>query len=310
MTSAPGVDVSSWQHPGGAPIDWAAVFESGRRFVIIMCSQGTSYVNPTFKDDVEAARGAGLLVGAYHFAQPYANSAEDEAAFALKAVEDVALDLGLSLDMEDYGSLDFPTIGTWSQAWIDVVSAVIRPTGFYTDVNGLNSLIGAPWKASLWLADPSGVYAGPLVPWIRQGAPASIPGIESSCDTDTLTSIRGTNPGPGSGTVLPPKPAPVPDPEPEPKPEPVHPDPNPIGDDVIIPNLSENDPGPDRESDTVKALQGILTGAYGCSVGVNGCDGRFGPDTANGVRAFQAGHDLPVDGIVSAETWAKLLSVS
>ena len=61
-----GIDISGYQHPSGASIDWGQVAQS-KKFVIIKATQGTGYVNPYFADDARAARAHGLIVGAYHF---------------------------------------------------------------------------------------------------------------------------------------------------------------------------------------------------------------------------------------------------
>jgi len=54
----------------------------------------------------------------------------------------------------------------------------------------------------------------------------------------------------------------------------------------------------------VKALQILLNG-YGCACGTP--DGSFGPATKAGVLAYQKKKGLTQDGIVGANTWAKLL---
>lgn len=71
-----GADISRWQHPGNAPINFTQMYNSGVRFVFVKASDGL----PTdFRDahqvavrwsneDVPAASAAGLLVGIYHFA--------------------------------------------------------------------------------------------------------------------------------------------------------------------------------------------------------------------------------------------------
>ena len=71
-----GADISRWQHPGNAPINFTQMYNSGVRFVFVKSSDGL----PTnFRDahtvavrwsneDVPAARAAGILVGLYHFA--------------------------------------------------------------------------------------------------------------------------------------------------------------------------------------------------------------------------------------------------
>ena len=62
-----GVDVSSWQHPGQAEIDWHAVADDGYTFALVKATQGTNYVNNWLSRDLDDARSAGLLLGAYHY---------------------------------------------------------------------------------------------------------------------------------------------------------------------------------------------------------------------------------------------------
>lgn len=61
--------------PGGDPIDFGAIaaFNDGLiKGVILKATQGTTYTDPRYRERKEAARAAGLLVGAYHF-----NTGED-----------------------------------------------------------------------------------------------------------------------------------------------------------------------------------------------------------------------------------------
>lgn len=54
--------------PHGGPIDFAVIATYGIRGVILKSSQGTANVDATYRARFAAARAAGLLVGAYHFA--------------------------------------------------------------------------------------------------------------------------------------------------------------------------------------------------------------------------------------------------
>lgn len=58
-----GIDVSHWQ----GSIDWSRVKASGKRFVFIKATEGKSYRDQEFLSNVNGARLAGMLVGAYHF---------------------------------------------------------------------------------------------------------------------------------------------------------------------------------------------------------------------------------------------------
>ena len=58
-----GLDVSHWNgHP-----DFDKLRNAGMRFVFSKASQGTSFVDDTFRRHTREARDAGLLAGAYHF---------------------------------------------------------------------------------------------------------------------------------------------------------------------------------------------------------------------------------------------------
>lgn len=61
-----GIDVSKWQ---GKSVDWSAVRRAGNSFAYCKASEGVGYRDRTFERNWQAAREAGLLVGAYHFAR-------------------------------------------------------------------------------------------------------------------------------------------------------------------------------------------------------------------------------------------------
>jgi hypothetical protein len=63
------IDVSSNNHPNGAPIDWLAVAKAGVTAAFIKATDGTGYINPYFQPDIVDAQAAGLAVCAYHFAE-------------------------------------------------------------------------------------------------------------------------------------------------------------------------------------------------------------------------------------------------
>jgi len=308
MTTANGIDISSWQHPGGALIDWSEVVTSGKQFVMVKCSQGTNYRSPFFKADVEAAKAGGLLVGAYHYAMPSQNTAQAEAAYALASVANVPLDLGLALDLEDLGSMQLHDAAQWAQ---DFMAAIVEggvETALYVDQNTLNGMVGAPWVYRLWIADQSGTYVG--APWMRQGVSEAVTGISGTVDSDVLSNIRGANPGPSGPPALPPGPpvttvTPI---QPEPIPGPVVAPPSPQEDDVQVPTLSVTDPGPDAVSVPVRAVQAIIVYDGGITVGPSGVDGKFGPDTEQAVKTFQGLHGLTQDGIVGPLTWGVLIN--
>ncbi len=58
-----GIDVSRYQ----GSIDWPTVGTTGVSFVYIKATQGDSYVDPTYRTNLEGARAAGVLAGSYHY---------------------------------------------------------------------------------------------------------------------------------------------------------------------------------------------------------------------------------------------------
>ncbi|WP_160150291.1 GH25 family lysozyme [Nonomuraea solani] len=76
----PGVDVSNWT----GDIDWAAVTSGGGKFAFVQATEGTNYRNPRFEAQYGGAAGAGLVRGAYHFAQPHESDGTAQADYFLQ----------------------------------------------------------------------------------------------------------------------------------------------------------------------------------------------------------------------------------
>lgn len=98
-----GVDVSTHQ----GLIDWQAVKDAGVEFAIIRAgyrgtTQGLLYEDELFRDNLDGAKEAGLLVGVYFFSQA-ANGEEaaEEAEFVCGLLDGVSLDLPVYYDWEE-----------------------------------------------------------------------------------------------------------------------------------------------------------------------------------------------------------------
>lgn len=75
--------------------------------------------------------------------------------------------------------------------------------------------------------------------------------------------------------------------------------------DMQIPVLSEQNPGPAKEDEHVRALQALLNLRVGSGLTT---DGRFGPHTAGAVVSLEHAHGLTVDeGIAGPQVWGALL---
>ena len=306
MISAKGIDISSWQHPNGAAIDWQRVKDAGVTFVMVKATQGVTYINPYFNGpeshDVEEAAGVGLLVGAYHFAQPGSNAPEAEAAHFLAAIADLPLVMGLWLDLEELGAMPIHEAGPWALTFLAAIASHNDVTGLYTDKSIQSMLVGVPTGGRLWLANPTPEPGDPPS-YLTQTGQGTIDGIVGAVDLDTLNNVRGTNPGPVAPPAPPPPPAPValPPVQPAPPAPPIQQEA-----DVQVPTLSEQTPGPTVVSEATRAVQAILLGKAGIGVGPTGADGRYGNQTALAVEAYQRTHGLAVDGVCGPVTWEHL----
>jgi len=201
-----GVDVASWQHPDGAPIDWNAVRAAGIQFAIIKATEGTSYTNPHFAGDRAAATAAGLVVGAYHYARPAepVSTAVDQARHFLAATGQTRASGHLApvLDIEVTGGLDPATLAAWTRAFLQEVETQTGRTpiiytyrSFWTDKMA-NTKEFAEYP--FWFA----IYNDQATPgWLPGGwsdwamwqytSTGSVPGIRGKVDMNVVCCSSG-----------------------------------------------------------------------------------------------------------------------
>jgi lysozyme len=152
-----GIDIASWQHPGGAPIDWIRVRHAHINFVTVKATEGspadqTGYVNPYLAGDMNGARGQGMPVAPYHFylgRTPGTGAAQ--ARHFIAAVRAVGYtgkrrnDLPPILDFEWDWKGGCPPYGTFAdaKAWLDTVRAAFgRTPVIYTNANFVTGCLG------------------------------------------------------------------------------------------------------------------------------------------------------------------------
>jgi GH25 family lysozyme M1 (1,4-beta-N-acetylmuramidase) len=73
----PGLDVSHYQ----GTINWTTVKSQGATFAYIKATEGTTYRDPQFSANYTNAYYAGIVRGAYHFAQPASSSGAAQADY-------------------------------------------------------------------------------------------------------------------------------------------------------------------------------------------------------------------------------------
>lgn len=175
-----GPDVSSYQ----PNTDWQAVAAAGYKFGFVKATEGTSYVNPYFAQDWQAIRGAGLLRGAYHFAQPDSNAPETEAAHFMAVVQPGPDDL-MVLDLE-VGSGDLQDWAIRFAANIGGSRMLYSGGPFIANHNLDQYAVCVAFDGKLWIAaygpQPPVPANWPELTFWQYTDGESVPGVAGACD--------------------------------------------------------------------------------------------------------------------------------
>jgi len=110
-----GIDISHHQNDAGF-VDLRKAKAAGFQFCFVKCSQGVSYRAPWYLKNKVAARNAGMLFGAYHFAD--GQNVQREAKNFLEAAGELQPGEIVILDYETY-SLKDPA--AWCLLWLRLV---------------------------------------------------------------------------------------------------------------------------------------------------------------------------------------------
>lgn len=213
-----GVDVASFQHPGGAAINWSQVAASGVGFAAVKATEGAYYQNPYALTDLAGAAAAGLSVVAYAFAIPNGNGSSNspvtQANYLVKYLGSYATVVPVMLDIEynPYsGGQCYGLKGSKMVAWVAAFDAQIQartgrmpiiytPPGWWDSCTGNSAGFGPD---PLWV--PSITTGSPVLPdgwanwtvWQYSGT-GTVSGIASP-DTDldqaSATFLGLLNPG-------------------------------------------------------------------------------------------------------------------
>ena len=162
-----GIDVSHYQ----GTIDWNAVANDGKVFAWVKASDGRTYTDSKFVQNMTNGQAAGVVMGAYHFARPISNSATSEANHFL-AVAGNYIGNGFLppvLDLEDPSTSTHLTsyftssqLTAWVQEWMNVVESHtgVKPV-IYTSGSIADYLGSSLTQYGLWIADPDGNPSDP-----------------------------------------------------------------------------------------------------------------------------------------------------
>ena len=162
-----GIDISHWQ----GTIDWAQVAAAGKKFAFMKASEDIDYVDKTYPANRAAANANGIIIGAYHFAQPDLSPGDAiaEADHFLDTAQIASGDLPPVLDLEVSGGLNQGQLQAWVRAYL---GRIYERTG----VRGVIYTSPAFWVKyagdSTWFADN-----GYKVLWIAHWTTATAPTV-------------------------------------------------------------------------------------------------------------------------------------
>jgi len=177
------IDLSHWQ----APVNFGTLRTSGIQAVILKATQGSSWIDPTFMARSTAAQIAGLLVGAYHFAD--ASNPIAQAAHFLTIAGGLPR---LAVDIEPNGMGDTVSIAQAAELVARLQAVTDRlplvyigrygPTG--TGAGLPNSVLS---RCPLWLYETESAVARLPAGWAtwclwQYDQNARVAGVGSICD--------------------------------------------------------------------------------------------------------------------------------
>lgn len=200
-----GIDIASWQHPGGRAIDWSRVANAGHAFAVIKATESTTYTNPYFAADRDGARANGLVIGAYHFARPSRPIRRDARAEARHFVrvtgrQHLARTLPPVLDLESTGDLRPRALSRWTRTFLAATRSLTGRTPMIysydsflrTRLRNVGQFRGYPlWLATYQRQAPTnlpGSWAGWRL-W-QHTSRGNVPGIRGDVDLNWFDGSR------------------------------------------------------------------------------------------------------------------------
>lgn len=200
---AQGIDVSHYN----GNIDWQQVAAAGKTFAFIKATEGTKYQDNQFLINVQGARDANILVGAYHFLNATtADGARQEATNFARAIDSAGgrLDLPPVMDYENNPKGLTPAqISEVAHAFLDEMERLTGRQPIVYTGNVFASKFDPTFSMyKLWVARYSTTQKPTAVPawnnwWAWQySSTGSVPGIQGQVDLDeyngTIDELRAS----------------------------------------------------------------------------------------------------------------------
>jgi len=186
---ARGVDVSHYQ----GSVDWKAVEEAGVGFAFLKATEGTSFVDHTFRRHWAALGETRILRGAYHRFKPTRDAAAQAEHF-LNVVQLREGDLPPVLDVEATDGVSDARLIAGVRTWLRTVErhTGVRPI-VYTKPGFRRAHLGTALDDyPLWIAE-YGVESPSHPRWTfwQHSEQGRVPGIQKIVDLDRFNGTRG-----------------------------------------------------------------------------------------------------------------------
>ncbi len=185
-----GIDVAYYQ----GDISWSSVSADGIAFAYVKATEGVTYTDPQYANNIKKLKNTDIQFGSYHFFRPK-DDAQQQAKFFLSKV-DVKGQLPPVLDIEVTQDESPDNIKSSAMAWLKAVESQsgCKPI-IYTDKSFWETNLGNEFKDySLWLADyadkpslPAGVNK--YIYW-QHSQSGKVDGISGNVDLDTYSGSK------------------------------------------------------------------------------------------------------------------------
>lgn len=179
-----GIDISHYQ----GKVDWNVLFQHSDSlvsFVFCKATEGTSYLDPTWNENLKALRDRKIPVGAYHFFKPNI-SAKKQAEHFLKHYKAEPNDLPAVIDVEEEIKSK-SELRENVKIWMDLVEEATgtRPI-IYTSYSMFTTIFQNDFKTEqFWIANYSNHperFKDPRILYWQYSDQGQLPGIESRVD--------------------------------------------------------------------------------------------------------------------------------
>ncbi|MBR5542646.1 MAG: hypothetical protein IKU65_00935 [Oscillospiraceae bacterium] len=153
--SVRGVDVSAYQ----GVIDWQVLSQNDIDFAFIKATEGSTFKDRLYADNVKGAKETALAVGAYHF-MSFESEGESQAQNFIETVDRADISLPPVIDLELYGQYNHnpPDFGKVQKILDGLIAALSEEYGtkpiIYTNRRAYSLYISGRYRdCDIWICD-------------------------------------------------------------------------------------------------------------------------------------------------------------